>query len=49
MKNKILTKNRKHDAAVTTNWDYVDWNYGSVRQRKRSMKFAIINHIARMH
>ena len=48
MKNKILTNNGKHDAAVTPNRGCVDWNYGSARPKKRSMKVAIINHIARM-
>ena len=33
MKNKILINNGKHDATVTPNWDQVDWNYGSTRQR----------------
>ena len=48
MKNKILTNNGKHDAAVTPKWDWVDWNYASTRQRKWSMKVLIINNIAWM-
>ena len=30
------------------NWNWIDWNYGEKRGRKRGMKVAIITHFARM-
>ena len=30
------------------NWNWIDWNYGEKRDRKRGIKVAIITHFARM-
>ena len=45
---RILTNNRRHNAALAPNWNWVHWNYGETRGRKRSMKVAIITHFATM-
>ena len=48
LKNRILTNNGRHNAALVPNWNWVVWNYGKVRGRKISAKVAITTHIARI-
>ena len=45
---RILTTNGRHDAVLAPNWNWVDWNSGEKRGRKRSTKIAIITHFAKM-
>ena len=48
LKERLITSNGHHDAVITTNWNWVDWNYGEKRGKKRGMKVAIMTHFARM-
>ena len=43
-----ITNNGNHDYVIAPNWNWVDWNYGEKRGRKRSTKIAIITHFAKM-
>ena len=45
---RLITNNENHDAVLAPNWNWIDWNYGEKRGRKRSMKVAIITHFAKM-
>ena len=45
---RIITNNGNHDAVLAPNWNWVNWNYGKRRGRKRSMKVAIINHFSKL-
>ena len=48
LKERLITNNGNHDAVLSPNWKWVDWNYGEKRGRKRGTKVAIITHFARM-
>ena len=48
LKERLITNNGHHDAVSNPNWNWVEWNYGEKKQRKRSMKVAIMTHFARM-
>ena len=45
---RIITNNGNNDAFLVPNCNWVDWNYGERRGRKRSMKVAIITHFTKM-
>ena len=48
LKERLITNNGNHDAVISPNWNWVDWNYGEKKGRKRGMKVAIITHFARI-
>ena len=48
LKERLITNNGHHDAVFNPDWNWVDWNYGEKKGRKRSMKVAIMTHFARM-
>ena len=48
LKDRLITNNGNHDALLSPNWNWIDWNYGEKRGRKRGNKVAIITHFARM-
>ena len=31
LKERLITNNGHHDAVITPNWNWVDWNYGEKR------------------
>ena len=45
---RIITNNGNYDAVFAPNWNWIDWNYGEGRGRKRSMKVAIITHFSKL-
>ena len=48
LKERLINNNGNHDAMISPNWNWVDWNYGEKSGRKRGMKVAIITHFAKM-
>ena len=48
LKEILITNIGNHDAVLSPNWNWIDWNYGEKRGRKRGMKVSIITHFARM-
>ena len=34
LRERLITNNGHHDAVITTNWNWVDWNYGEKKVGK---------------